>query len=94
MSWKDLSTWLKGGIILTLVDIIVILLSFIATVPRENFGWTLLFTQIPFTIVIRALNLPIVQAYQMIIGGLICWFIIGAIIGWIIQIIKPNEDDQ
>jgi hypothetical protein len=89
-----MKSWLKGGLILALVDIVVILLSFIATVPRENFGWTLLFTQIPFTIVIRALNLPITLTYQMIIGGLICWFIIGAIIGWIIQIIKPSEDDQ
>ena len=90
MGWKKRSYWFKGGIVLGILDIVVILIGYVIS-SSESLGWFLMFTKIFFNALAIALRLPIYQNYQVIIGGLISWFVIGATIGWIYGKIKNKN---
>ncbi len=90
---KNKSYWLNGGIIFLILDILLIGFIIISSHPWEVVLLGLSMTQIPvsglylsFTGVSSALGL-----IPLIILGLINWFIIGSIIGWIIEKIKINK---
>lgn len=103
MGWKNWSYWLKGGVITFSADFIIVLLIIFTSHKSESIGWGLIFTQIPFSFTLlgffsKILCYPVsintASACEIplaIIGGLISWFIIGALIGWIYGKIKNRN---
>ena len=80
MGWKNWPYWLRGGISLDLLIIISMIIF-----PKLS--------EIPIISIL--LYFPLF--YGFIIGGLIilfCWFIIGAIIGWIYGKIKRESNNE
>lgn len=89
--WKDVSYWLKGGIIFLAIDILLIsLLSIIGGNPYE--GDNSIFTSVHQPILSWFTNLnesnPTLQTILVASQGLIGYFVIGAVIGWIYGIVK------
>lgn len=87
MGWKSLPTWLKGAIIFVILDIILIIFAYLSSSPGEGVNLTLNLFQIPLTFFTQRLQ----NNFIVIIGGLISYFIIGSIIGWIISKIKSKK---
>jgi len=91
MRWKDLPTWLKFGIVFSIIDVIFIILGLITSSPKEADLMVLHFVQIPLTLIASLFGDGIIQSFTLLIlGGLAIWFLIGAIIGWIVGKIKSK----
>ena len=93
MNWKNLSYWLRGGIISFILFLILLILSFIS--PRSDMGnifhWVLLGLGLPAYILARFIPLgfgPFSSFFVLIIPYS---FVIGAIIGWIVGKIKSKK---
>ncbi|MEI6731272.1 MAG: hypothetical protein WCK90_01185 [archaeon] len=103
MSWKDLPNWLKGGIIVTLIGLIIFLLSSVCyqTKCREpaqgcqdyfNYAFCSYSNKIIVTVDF-SIN-PLINSFAPIIafiGTIAIYFIIGAIIGWILGKFKSKS---
>ena len=95
MGWKDLPYWIKGGVIFFVFRIVIGAIIILSS-PRGDFGRALMlgFLDLPITLIIANSPLNInIGSYLMnnvllTILGLIFWFVIGAIIGWIVGKIK------
>ena len=83
MGWKSWPTWLKWGITFGALDIIAILFAVLTSHPYEAQLMALDIVQFPFMLLFPFQNMP-----SLIIGGLITWFLIGALIGLIINKLK------
>jgi hypothetical protein len=90
MGWKNLPTWLKFGISFSVIDIILIILGLVTSSPKEADIMVLHFIQIPLTYTAEAIfGDSYIQSFSiLILGGLATWFLIGALIGWIVGKIK------
>jgi uncharacterized phage infection (PIP) family protein YhgE len=92
MAWKDWPTWLKGGVILMVLDVFVLILAFMGT-PFDAKAYGLIATQIPVSYLY--LNFSGIQNNSdlivMSLLGLCNWFIIGALIGFVIGKFAPKE---
>ena len=99
MAWKDWSYWLKGGVILGIIAIVVEVIDLVAgkifcSDPFAGNGASLcLFPT-------RVIELPIVMMIGIqnnliiLITSIVIWFLIGTIIGWIYGKIKGRSDNQ
>ncbi len=99
MGWKDWPTWLKGGVIGLFLGLFIVFAYFVSDVSKSLFGGNSSITIM--TIIITA---PFILIYVFSLGILfsnndslfrlglylspIIYFIIGAIIGWIVGKIK------
>ena len=85
--------WLRGGVTLGLLDLVLVFLN-IAFNPASGLILALNIVQGPFSYLLYPIlnldkmrgNIPI-----LVVGGLICWFIIGAIFGWLYGRIKNRK---
>ena len=94
MGWKNLSYWLKGGIIGIIVLIILLIIGFILdlTIQSSFFPYTLMMIfipLIPFVLIIEAFGIGFEDVIFFI--TLPAYFIIGAVIGWIVGKIKSKK---
>lgn len=87
MGWKDWPYWLKGGIIG--VILLLILSLFAVATPKSDMGnvfsWAIILIAFPFMLTYedsQMLNFILFPIY---------FFILGAIIGWIVGKIKSKE---
>ena len=88
MGWRNWPSWLKGGIILALIDFIILLIPLVKYFSNpnyygESFGYLLVFTN-PLSWMLSdlfevPLNLPL-----MAFLGIILYFLVGSLIGWLI----------
>jgi hypothetical protein len=94
MGWKNLSTWLKFGIVFVIIDIIltIILISLgFLTGKIEYFMYSVIIQGIGFVVITPLMkNYPLFSILGYIIG-IIMWFLIGAAIGSIIGKIKSKK---
>lgn len=81
-----MKTWLKGGIILLGLDLILMAISYLTSSPGKGRSVALSIAQFPFTSLFGYPNTLIV-----IIGGLITYFILGSLIGFIISKFKKTK---
>jgi len=91
--------WLKIGLIFLAIDTFIEFFLFIIAFISKDFealGFSLLFTQLPAVIIFKPLIFggALVEIILMSIFGLIGYFIIGALIGWIITLITSNRKDS
>ena len=89
MGWNKLPTWVKGGIILAILDLILVLFAIISSHPFDAQIIALGMVQFPFYLLLGLFDFSFTQnIYTLAFGGLLVWFIIGSIIGWIVGKIK------
>ena len=104
MFWKNWSYWVRGGIIGILSWLIIAFLAyFLSTYLESGFLVWILFILVilalfptifiqgesVFTTGLDALNLPTALGYILIV---IFWFVIGALIGFIIGRLKSKKE--
>jgi len=89
MGWKELPAWIKGGIILGVLDIILVLYVIISSHPLDAQLLALGIVQFPSLFLFSWLGQNYTQnIYIISLGGILTWFLIGAIIGWIVGKIR------
>lgn len=99
MNWKELPTWLKGAIIFVFLDILNILFILLPNRPFvayvDTIVFSLFFTHIPLSWVYLSLFGmhvdTLVSMVPFLIVGLINWFLVGALIGWIVRKIRSKK---
>jgi VIT1/CCC1 family predicted Fe2+/Mn2+ transporter len=92
MIWKDWPYWLKGGIVATLIPILVFVVNLVIDVLVPPKGETFLF----FFLIVATPALPIFNAFFkssipynityiiFVVAILVMYFIVGSVIGWIV----------
>ena len=85
-----MKTWLKGGLIGAGLDLIILLIAIITSSPTETKFLAVGFVQLPFSYILSVFGSSYLNYNfsTLILGGLVIYFIIGTIIGWIIHKIK------
>lgn len=79
--------WLKYGLIVAILDIILIIIELITT-ESDAALMGLHYLQIPFTLLAQPFIDNWFQSFTpLIIGGLITWFAVGALIGLIVNLV-------
>lgn len=106
MREEKISWWLVGGVTLALLDLILIIFGFALSSFKFNveFGWFLLFTQFPavplFWLIsgfggrlyyLKTVFYGKMEFFWGIFLGIISYFIIGALIGLLIEKIKSKK---
>jgi hypothetical protein len=106
MAWKNLSTWLKFGIVFAIINVAVFLFYLIAitNMPNANAvpgGAAQGLAWIPYTIstyptiLILMKILPfkgsVAELFLLLISGIINWFLIGSLIGYVVGKIKSKQ---
>ena len=106
MAWKNLSTWLKFGIVFAIINVAVFLFFLIAitNMPNANAvpgGAAQGLAWIPYaistypTILILMTIFPfkgnVAEISLLFISGIINWFVIGSIIGYVVGKIKSKK---
>ena len=90
MGWRDLPTWLKGGIIFVLIVIVIDVVDYLILplISRALFP-------------LQIANYPLYLFWQLSESGTInlilhlsLYFVVGAIIGWIVGKIKSKKQAQ
>jgi len=77
--------WLKGGLIVAILDVVLILFAIVFSGPEAHI-LALSIIQFPFSKIAYVMSAnPNMSTF--IIGGILTYFVIGALIGLIIQII-------
>jgi len=89
MEWKEKPAWLKGGIIGGVIGVVSIILFLLVptSLGLASFAQGI-------GALIRSLFGPVNGIWASIIINLIGYFIIGAIIGWIVGKIKSKKQEQ
>ncbi len=99
MIWKEWPFWLKGGIIATLIPILVFVVNLVIDVLVPPEGETFLF----FFLIVATPALPIFNAFFkpsisynityiiFFISTLAMYFIIGSVIGWFYNKFKKRK---
>ncbi|MEK6932310.1 MAG: hypothetical protein AABW56_00765 [Nanoarchaeota archaeon] len=96
MGWKDWPSWLKGGVILALIDFVILLIPIIKYLGDPNYygeslAFFLIFTN-PLSFMLSDLFEINLMKFLGLLGyalfGIIFYFIIGALIGWIVGKIR------
>ena len=105
MGWKDWSSWLKGGIIVTILYAIYSIISVLISIlfPKLISGSSLIENLIFFPQVLGMYlvifksgfnfiesKLSFTQYFEIFIIGIIFYFLIGAVIGWIFGKMKKK----
>lgn len=86
--------WLRGGTVAIVIDAMLVALILVTTSSKDELGliFPLSFLQIPFTGFVYIFKLHSLESVGVtIVGGLICWFIVGSIIGWLIRKIMSRN---
>jgi len=93
MTWKDLSYWLRGGIIALSIDIVLVLFAYFSSSDGEAKSILVSIVQFPYTFSSGFITAThgIYSMTGNIVGGLIAYFILGAIIGLIVKKIKSSR---
>ena len=95
MEWKDLSYWLKGGILSAIIFVIFFLLAIYIDSKYGGHPGLVIFPLIPILSGLFTLNVSGIKFFIIAIPiSLIFWFIVGAIIGWIYGKIKNRNTPQ
>lgn len=101
MGWSDSPYWIKGGTILLVLDLILIIffmasigLDFSSNGTRDAYGWSIGITQ-PTLFHFYSLydSHPFIQVLLISLQGLIAYFILGAALGWIYGKIKSRSNN-
>lgn len=85
MGWSDWPTWLKGGVIALILWVIVFTIALIFCLSITCKSESCLFCAY-FTSMLNPLNFLLWGGLQ----ALVMYFLIGAIIGWIIGMVKKK----
>lgn len=85
---KKLPSWLKGGLTGVIIDVILIVFAFLFSSPADADTLALNLVQYPLTFFTGSI---FNNNFILVVGGLIVYFIIGAIIGWIIRRLKNKK---
>ena len=98
MGLKDLPIWLKTAFIFTIISFVLFLVSFVvylnmASEPHNMAPFAFFFyglTTYPTILLLMLLPLEgtVTEIITLLMAGIINWFLIGAIIGWIVGKIK------
>ncbi len=98
MTWKNIPTWLKGGIILSAINVFLILLYFVIKfVTFVTTGYNLpgdhpiALIYLPSFLITDGLYWGRNTPMEIFIFSSIFYFIIGIIIGWIYGKIQSNK---
>lgn len=101
MSWKDLSYWLKGGIIASIICVLFFLVSFCFyisanTNPLNEAIWAFFFfflSTYPTYFLLMGIiaKTRTFEILLIFVAGIINLFIIGALIGWIVGKVKEKK---
>lgn len=86
-----MKAWLKGGLIAGVIDLILVALAYVTSSPEEVKLMAVGLVQYPFTSPLNALGLPNGNIFIIIIGGLVIYFIIGALIGLLVERVKSKK---
>jgi len=82
MVWRDLSKWQKGAIIFFVIDLIVLIISYVLFQGYMIF--TLMYTQFPAYFIMNKL-VDYMGATLFLIAGIVTWTVIGGLIGLAFQ---------
>ena len=103
MGWKNWPYWLRGGIVCAVLVLIVFIISAVlgyfklGYFGQKGIGGILsyfaifgIIISIPIELIVLVTNVPIERYpnYVLYIFVIVIWFIIGALIGWIVKKIK------
>ena len=82
--------WLKYGLIAGIIDIVLVFIAIISSHPREAQMMALGIVQFPFSGLTTLFRIyP--NMLTAVVGGIITYFAIGAIIGLIVQKVKSKK---
>jgi hypothetical protein len=89
-----MKTWLKGGIIALIIDIILVLFAYFSSSDGEIKSILVSIVQFPYTFLsgFATYTHGMYSITGNIVGGLIAYFIIGVIIGWIINKFRGDKN--
>ena len=99
MVWKDWPFWLKGGLVGIFIYFLFIV--FMISVYKQFFdlcgvygcmsSWIILFSTFPINFLYNELRIPGINfTYSTYLAVIIQYFLIGALIGWVIGKIKSK----
>ena len=101
MNWKKWPYWLRGGVILFILGIILNIIGWIAELKNvspvtKGLGYAVVNLPVLFIVtlvsrILKPLGLPLGLFFSNIMVLLIIYFLIGALIGWIIGKIKSKS---
>lgn len=105
MNWKNLPSWLKGGIIGLIPILIVMLADFIFTcnfgTHSEFCGLFTIFASFPLYIITISKygifpygDVPTLVVIILPLLSLVMYFLVGALIGWIVGKFKSKNKSQ
>jgi len=80
--------WLIGGLIFVLIDLALIVFAFLSSYPAEAQNLALNIVQYPFTVFTNRLDNNTI----VIIGGLVAYFIMGSVLGWVVGKMRSKKD--
>lgn len=94
MKWKNLPSWIKGGLIFVLVETVLISLTLLSELKDGSmWDWLLLMTQYPF-----AFGAMFMGGTKDVIIGFIeqyaLYFLVGALFGWLNEKLKSKKTDS
>jgi len=99
MGWKNWPYWLKGGIIVSILYLIIglILIKYPCGDTMSGgqcWDFTMLFILISYSLlgILYRLGIDPQSKYLVLIATFLVYFVIGSIIGWIYAIIKSRRD--
>jgi hypothetical protein len=91
MTWNGIPSWLKGGIILLTINIVLILLYFVITGGVSSYDSSASLMYLPSFLVTDGLYWGSNSSMAVFIFSSIFYFIIGVIIGGIIGKVKRHK---
>ena len=96
MRWKNLSTWAKGGLIAVGINLFLIFLyrTLVDLMPQLPYDHPIAFIAMPSFIVTDLIYWGANSLAAIIITSSIFYFLVGAIIGLIIDKIKSKKSKE
>lgn len=94
MGWRDLPTWLKGGIIGGIIGLVALLAIPLGTFSGDNVDMLIIIAGFPTFLALPSMFIIGTISHGNVLAGIylapIIYFIIGAIIGWIVGKFKKR----
>ena len=93
MCWKNLSTWIKGGIIAFAIDLVLVIYIILSSSDSLGVSIGVSILQFPYTCLSGFMTTAsgMFSIIGNILGGLVAYFILGALVGLAIQKFKKKE---
>lgn len=94
MSWKNLPSWVKGGIFLLILNLVLILIFFLITGGRATSNGNIELLYWPSFLITDLLYWGSNSVLAVTLFSSVFFFLVGAIIGFIVGKVKSRNENK